>query len=352
MQAGAITHKIKFGESVKRRTAIAVLLAFLLPAIGLWYFVETSFTLTNKPTLLTPQVINSSSSTRNEIANSSPAPAPPYKVAINSMELSRTENSVISAYRTAKDYRAFFDLAITRPKEGGLYLAGVSALDCSTLMAPGEKTQAQAYARQLSSLAQDAPNRAQRIEAIKTRHERCLSFDQFPLPSGASVVAMKDGATKGDSVLTMKADVSALYLPEGALQKLPQVLERAISSANPYVMEAVLMQIGAGAALFPTFINNERVPIEHVLAFGQAMSLVTCQFGMDCGPNSRPVLDLCIANNCGLNWYEVIQQNVSPREYLQIMVYHDAIVSALRTGNYAAITVQPTPVRDGLPKGK
>lgn len=337
---------------MSKRASIFLLLAVLLLALIGWHFAGQPLQPGTQAGKATTVVADKPWSAPERRITASAAIATLNERAADSSGPSAIANSIVLDHQAAKDYRAFFDIALSRPKEGGAFLAGLIALDCAALVTHGAKTQAEAYQKRLNSLAPDAPNRLQRIEAIKARHEPCLSFDQAPFLYGTSGAVWKEGSARGDPVLMMMKDLNAIYASDNSLQTLPELLARAVRSNNPYVVEAILMGIASGAVMYPTFINGERVPLEYLPAVLQAAGLIVCQFGMDCGPSSRSALDLCIANNCGADRYQMMQQNLSPREYAQTMVYHDAIVAALRTGNYAAISVQPSPFLKGSPKGK
>ncbi len=246
-------------------------------------------------------------------------------------------------YVITKDKRQFFDEARLQPEAGGAYLAELVRSECM-LNVSKNSTNAATIQKKIALISMDAPNRDERIAAIRKIHEPCLGFDTSPISYGDLASLIPESTKAFDPVFKAKRELRASYEANGDLSKVPDIVGDAVKSGNSYALQNALQQVAAATLNYPAysnFIDGVELMPQDARAFMAAAGLVACQFGMDCSASSKAMLEFCTEGKCNLDAYQLTQQiGLPPEEYARMVLFHNQIVNGLQNGNYKIITVQ------------
>jgi len=227
-------------------------------------------------------------------------------------QVSATESpgrQLAKLYETSNNKRQFFDEARLRPQDGGAYLADLAASEC---MLFARKGTIKTIEMKNSLVPIDAPNKAERLNAIKKLHEPCIGFDAAPISSATLKQLRIDGENAGDPVLKAQRDMRSVFTAGGDVALVPSILKSAADAKTPDAINAALVNLSVGLAVDDIVLNGHKIEPSDSSAFVIAASLVSCQFGRDCGPTSQGSLQFCTSGNCGLDAYELMRSGGLP----------------------------------------
>lgn len=246
-------------------------------------------------------------------------------------------------YSSTADKRKFFDEARLQPEAGGAYLAAKVAAECMLSVSNG-RTNASEIERKSNLVPNDAPNRGERLAAIRKIHEPCLGFDVLPITTSDLARLIPEAARKNDPVFQAKENVSARYKQDGDLSLVPATLNEALNSGNPFALQEVLGAITAGTfnyMKFSTVIDGVELAPLDAKAFMVATELIPCQFGIDCSSMSKGPLEFCVEGECGLDAYQLTQiYGLPPADYERMISLHNKIIAGLQSQKPNIISVQ------------
>ena len=267
----------------------------------------------------------------------------PAFLALQKLPTESPSLKLVRIYATAKDKRNFFDDARLQPEAGGAYLAYLAQSQCM-LNVSKNSTNASTIIRKIALIPQDAPNRDERIAAVRKIHEPCLGFDTSPISYRKLKELIPEAVMANDPSYKALRAISASYEAGGDLSKVPDILEDAFKSGSPYALQNVLQTISAATlnwAAYSNMIDGVELQPQDAKAFITATNLIACQFGIDCSASATPMLEFCTEGKCNLDPYQLAQESgLTETEYARLVLFHNQIVNAFQNGNFKIITVQ------------
>jgi hypothetical protein len=219
---------------------------------------------------------------------------------------------------------------------------------------------AEARNRFAASLAPNDPDRDKRLAAFDgVNYDPCGDLSNLEMSRKDLRALLQSAADAGDP--KAKASLVAYDLqdqyrgPDGKVRFSPDqvakisdtqidTLKQAIASGDPYAVRTALQALTGSYANFSLRDADDR-PL-NFSALWQAGSLVGCDFGFDCGPNSQGIQNgcafagYCAANN--LRDYLMYYQS-SPAASQMIASYETAIRNAVNNGDWSYFHFYPGP---------
>ncbi len=294
-------------------------------------------------------------------------PAPEHAVTVP-MPVLRPEpvraSPVALEFRASHDLKAFTDALMARRDEltaDERYHLAKALEECQfatsineDLVAYGAK-QRRAF---LASLPAGDPLNARRIAAYEAvdNSQRCARFQGTRISAREIEDLYAAAAQQGDPraqarILVAELNKSLSKSPEpGQNPQQPRVnmgdMSRLISLLETRNPEAVIMvgQFLAQSSMASQLRVGPNGEVPEPSAFLGAFSLVACDLGPDCTSLSRePQMACAYAGYCNATSYEELYQNflASPWAYAQAVRYRGMILTALNTGNWSLIGLQP-----------
>lgn len=267
----------------------------------------------------------------------------------------------------ATSYRALFDRLREKPARTGeedYVLARIlefCGLYTKLPPMPGHKPKPPEQQREefLQAVSPDDPVREKRVAAYDRARGRamaCHGFEDVKTAPREVRAILERAAAAGDpkaQAAIVEQDVFASvrpFAPRGeGMPPRPQIapeqvaaLQRAAESGDPSAIETA-------GRVFASTIDNLVVRVGpdgqavDPRAFHDAWVLAACEFGLDCGPDHRMVLQGCAhRGNCGASTLRehMFYYEHSPRQSQLINDYHASLVGAIRGRDWTAITFQ------------
>jgi hypothetical protein len=323
------------------KTALLVIFCLFLLGAGYWLYAGSRGSRPNVALDTTAQTTATAAVTRAQIATAKEMASPAFSEAFfktNAGKLARQ-------FESSRDNKKFVEEARQQPLSGGAYLAFKAEADCSLT---GFPTVEKAIKDNAGFIPFTASNRNERLAAVRKLYEKCLGFDGAPMTLAEKKELLKEGKRLGDPILKLQDDLRAAVAEENI--KIAPLLQTAVDSKNPYMVSEAMTMLAtllpsddqAYPSLFNFSINGVAVPPEDSYAARAAMELIPCQYGLDCSPDSRYSLFLCVAGRaCGQDWYEHNREAMMS-DGSRMRYYYDQIMNAFNTGNFGSVSIGPS----------
>lgn len=292
---------------IKRRVAGAIAVAAIGTAVVFYAYTvdradrQAAASLNAKPFLVLGSAAKTSARPATYPNSSSTATLGPGKRADAPVSTSALAGRapLHEQYEKSADLKAFVD-SIGRDTvnpEQKAYVAR-ALRSCADVAASSVEAQAQRYE---SKIPATSPNRSARISAHRRNLERCRGFEGMPISRAEAERLMEEAAAAG-SAFALSERLVTLERQEGT-EHAASMLVRVLESLDPVAMLNALDFVRTGRA-----IKLGAEPDATVNApLAQAWMLVTCDFGLDCGPESPVVRAHCVSlNQCDANSFEEI----------------------------------------------
>lgn len=264
------------------------------------------------------------------------SPAPAVAASSSDRWLPTDPSAVVAQrYREAKDKRAFFAQAVEVGGAAHLYFARVAAVDCSFVSWRGESGGEQMIAGFGAGGAYQ-----ERIDAYRRVTAGCRGFETRPV----GIAEMQDVNARLKLLDEPIAFGSRLFeAARGPSRDEGRGLaRRMLESGDPYVIQ----QMSYGMAYFHrplpnTYSTSPEAQRQQAEWQGElsAWSLAACALGYPCLDAEGRSDALCLWNgDCGRVDYEAVTvRHYPPERRVAILARRDAIVSAVRARDWAAL---------------
>jgi hypothetical protein len=323
------------------KNVLLVILSLLLLGACYWLYAGSRGSQPNIAVDTNAQMITTVPVARAQIATAKEMASPAFSEAF----FKTSAGKLARRFESSHDNKKFIEEARAQPLSGGVYLALKAEADCSlTGYATAEKT----IKDNADFIPLTAPNRNERLAAVRKLYEKCSGFDGSPMKLAELRELIKEGKRLGDPILKLQDDLRAAVAEETT--KIAPLLQSAVDSKNPYMVSEAMTILAtllpsddqAYPSLFNFSINGVAIPPEDSYAARAAMELIPCQYGLDCSPDSRYSLFLCVAGRaCGQDWYEHNREAMMS-DGSRMRYYYDQIMNAFNTGNFGSVSIGPS----------
>jgi hypothetical protein len=240
--------------------------------------------------------------------------------------------SIVDAYEQSADLIAFIESAKRNPADGGYFMASIAANNCALY------TKKKLVEIDPSARTAQAGSIERREAALKSMQNRCTGHE-ISAGNEASLL-LKEGARLGDPLVLFQNDLRNARM-DGLLGA--DQVKQAFALNNPYAIEAAMAAFQASDENRLVYDGNA-ISGDDARYLRLAFQLLTCAFGLDCGPASAIATHDCIVlgGSCDTDRFQQVQGwGVAPREWERVMRYYGEMESAYRNGNYSIVTVKP-----------
>jgi hypothetical protein len=219
----------------------------------------------------------------------------------------------------------------------------------------------EARTRFAASLAANDPDRDKRLAAFDgVNFDPCGDLSNIEMSRKDLRALLQAGADAGDPkarAALVQFDVNdQMRGPDGKIRWDPSqsmklgdsqvdTLRQAIASGDPYAMRTAISTMSSGIYNNFSLRDADDRPLNYG-ALWQASTLVSCDFGFDCGPNAQMIQNgcafsgYCAANN--LADYMMYYQS-SPASSQMIATYQGALRNAASSGDWSYFHFYPGP---------
>ena len=285
---------------------------------------------------------------------SKPSPAPPVAPSANA-------SATAKEYFTAKGLKPLYDRlaapgAAASP-DAKYYLYRILS-GCATRTDPPGEGRLKSVADQRTRLETQIPaasrDRAKRLAMFdELMVQRCDGMEKVATTQADLDKLLADAAAAGDPKAKALLAAKDLNMPHGDVSIADAQLrtyQEAVASRDP---EAILI---AGAALSSTYrdevteIGPNHDEMQGRAAY-EAWRLVACEFGLECGPNSRQLQSACAFNGqCAASTVPdaVYYYGVTPYEAQLVEQYRQVFRNAASNNDWTGITFARRPNTSGM----
>ena len=187
-----------------------------------------------------------------------------------------------------------------------------------------------------STLPENDPSSAMRIEAYRNLLGRCKNFSHMSRADTLSITQrQQEASNKG--VIFSPGEMAAKHQAEGKQAEAMQLAREIITSQDPFSISSLrefINQIGV-AQVDAQSTHSEQRPDLHSLAFAFA----ACQMGMDCSAGSLTAIQMCASmGECSgslTDRYRHSMPNQADREALEREA--QKVLDAIRSKNFKAL---------------
>ena len=239
-------------------------------------------------------------------------------------------------YETAPDQRALFDQLDRSASTEAPYFAAKILRRCIEVSKVGLKELLASFPSRYPSTASPV---AVREEAYRKIHVPCKGFEGRPATIEEITEHVKEGARRGDP--RSLAQAIAQRRPDDKSDPMSSAA-KLIDTGDPYVLSELrgfLVQAAVGNG------NVGGLPLtesDRAAAF-LAWSMIACDHGLDCGPDSNQLLTSCAFDGrCGLGSVEDLMRNAwsADTQYRTALELRPRILEALRAKDYASFGIR------------
>jgi len=267
-------------------------------------------------------------------------------------------------FDTARNLKSLYD-ALSGPNAPGTAEANLVRYEILlTCAARTDKQEASSVRRTWSaerrksiadSIAPGDPLRQRRLDAFDRMAGRCDGLESVTT-TGAALDALLDAAAKGGDPVARVLGMQRELLPDGRTVGTGRISESQVRELQDVVASRDPIAIyAAGTLLSNTFVNEVvRVngeELDGAMAF-EAWRLVACDYGMECGPESRTVDALCATNGwCGARNIADLTYfyDATPNNAQLVDRYRQVFRQVVESGDWTPVqtTFGPSPYRHG-----
>jgi hypothetical protein len=219
----------------------------------------------------------------------------------------------------------------------------------------------EARARFLASLPEKDPARAKRLAAFDDiNYDRCAGIADVSVTEKeirdllASASATGDPKARARLVERELADMRKG--PDGKTTWDPartptisdaqiETLKQAAQSRDPYAIVLAMTTLNGWLGNLSLRTGEDQMPVEGSALYS-ASTLVACEYGMPCGPDSPRMLEACaMQGRCGASDYRdyLFYYGITPNTAQMVGDYQLGLARAVRDGDWSYFTFHPGP---------
>ena len=223
----------------------------------------------------------------------------------------------------AVDNSRFYNPGLAMAAEGldakSRYFVAMALEDCYALSHDGLARFRDDFVRRLSTDANPAAlfDNWARERAFNSSIRDCVAFDRAPISPDYVLGLLKSAASDGDP----RAVARTLLFRDLAESKVGtfDLVTSLLASSDPHVIRDVGLFLTRGESTLK--LSDDSVPVR-ATTLAVAWELVACEFGLDCGSDSKLVNNLCAyQGQCGAFSYEdwLSRYTESAEEFAEIL---------------------------------
>ena len=175
------------------------------------------------------------------------------------------------------------------------YFIAMALEDCYALSHSGIGNLRSDFARRLEATLPDRVDRQLREAAFEASNRQCLPFDGSAISPERVLALLRGAAQDGDP----RAIARTLLFRDLAESKAGtfDVVTRLLASGDPHAIRDVGFFLARGESLLQ--LGDGNVPVR-ATTLAAAWELAACDFGLDCGSDSKMLINLCAyQGQCG-----------------------------------------------------
>ena len=208
--------------------------------------------------------------------------------------------------RTQEPQPHFYDpglaMAAERLDAASRYYAAIALEECYALSRDGVARFRDDFLRRLNSGNGTAAENESwvRVHAFNRSNRDCIAFDNAPISPKVVLGLLESAARDGDP----RAIARTLLFRDLGESKAGSfdVVSRLLATGDPYVIRDVGLYLTRGESAL--ILGDSTSPVR-ATTLAVAWELVACDFGLDCGPDSKLLNNLCAyQGQCGAFSYE------------------------------------------------
>ncbi len=200
---------------------------------------------------------------------------------------------------TLRDPARYYDPALAGLADGldaeSRYFIAMALEDCYALSHSGMVNLRDDFTRRLQAALPDQVDRQLRETAFEASNRQCAPFDGLSI-SPARVLALVNGAAQDGDLRAIARTLLFRDLAESKAGTF-EIVTRLLASGDPHAIRDVGSFLARGEALLQLGDGNGPVRATTLAA---AWELAACDFGLDCGGDSKMLINLCAyQGQCG-----------------------------------------------------
>ena len=214
--------------------------------------------------------------------------------------LNRLQSVTTHARWNLRDPAHYYDPALAGLADGldaeSRYFIATALEDCYALSHSGIENLRDDFARQLEAGSPGRIDRQLRETAFQTNIKQCAAFDGASISPERVLALLRSAALDGDP----RAIARTLLFRDLAESKAGtfDVVTRVLASGDPHAIRDVGFFLARGESLIQ--LGDGSAPVR-ATTLAAAWELAACEFGLDCGSDSRILVSLCAyQGQCGV----------------------------------------------------
>lgn len=217
----------------------------------------------------------------------------------------------------ARFYDPNLALAAERLDAASRYYAAIALEECYALSHDGVARFRDNFLRRLNSGDSAAASNREREHAFNRGNRDCVAFDNLPISPKYVLELLESAARDGDA----RAIARALLFRDLGESKIGNfdIVSRLLSTGDPHVIRDVGLYLTRGETALA--MGDNAAPV-NATTLAVAWELVACDFGLDCGADSKLLNNLCAyQGQCGAISYEdwICRHTESREELAEIL---------------------------------
>lgn len=244
-------------------------------------------------------------------------------------------------YETSSDKRAFYDLALTQPENGGRFFASKILMQCMPWIGK-DKTNAIWMKTRIANIPPDFQERDKVERALHRMHEPCIGFDSSPVAYATFKLGAADDIK--DPIVTGIKKINAALNSPGTSEQLQATLSDIAGTKNAHAMYEALTILGAAnSSNMVVLVDGQALSPEYWDAFLVALPAAACQLGVDCTDNAPGLTNQCARGKCFNDLGEYARAGLNPAQFEEYIRLRDLTSVAIATRDFSRFTVLRKP---------